>query len=89
MSQKINTFASQRFIFKEKNKPFLLQNASNLTHDFYMTIVKKNLLNFLVKTVIKNKAQGSENVKTLTARISIVDKNRTRIRRISEVKYEI
>ena len=30
----INTFASQRHVFDEKNEPFLLENASNLTHEF-------------------------------------------------------
>ena len=32
--ESINTFASHRLIFKEKNSPFLLENTSNLTHEF-------------------------------------------------------
>ena len=28
-----NTFASQRPVFEGKNEPFLLENASNLTHE--------------------------------------------------------
>ena len=42
----INTFASQRFILEGKNEPFLLENASNLTHEFLQE-------NFVVKIVIQ------------------------------------
>ena len=28
-----NTFASHRLVFEEKNEPFILENASNLTHE--------------------------------------------------------
>ena len=27
------TFAFQRLVFEEKNEPFILENASNLTHE--------------------------------------------------------
>ena len=38
---------------RKNNKPFLLENASNLTHEFlYDNFNKKILLNFLVKIVI-------------------------------------
>ena len=30
----LNTFASQRFVFEGKNEVFLLENTSNLTHEF-------------------------------------------------------
>ena len=30
----INTFASQRLVFEEKNEPFFLENTSNLTYEF-------------------------------------------------------
>ena len=50
----INTFASQPLVFEEKNEPFILENASNLTHKFlYDNFSKKILLNFLVKIIIK------------------------------------
>ena len=40
--------------FEEKNGPFLLKNASNLTHEYeYNNFNKKNSLNFFVKIVIK------------------------------------
>ena len=29
----INTFAFERLVFEENNEPFLLENASNLTHE--------------------------------------------------------
>ena len=29
-----NIFASQRLVFQENNEPFLLENASNLKHEF-------------------------------------------------------
>ena len=31
----INTFASQRLVFEEKNELFLFENASNLIHEFF------------------------------------------------------
>ena len=50
----INTFTSQSLIFEEKNEPFHLEKASNLTHEFlYDNLNKKILLNFLVKVVIQ------------------------------------
>ena len=46
----INTFASQRLVFEEKNTPFLLESASKLTHEFlYDNFIK----NFFVKKVIQ------------------------------------
>ena len=30
----INTFASQRFVFEEKIEQFLIENASNWSHEF-------------------------------------------------------
>ena len=43
-----NTFASQRLVFEEKNLPFLLENSSNLTHEFlYDNFNKKILLNLM------------------------------------------
>ena len=33
-SRYITTFASQRRVFEGKNEAFLLENASNLTHEF-------------------------------------------------------
>ena len=51
----LNTFVSQPFVFEEKNEPFVLENASNLTHEFLYNNFNKNiLLNILVKIVIKN-----------------------------------
>ena len=39
-----NTFASERLIFDGKIEPFLLENASNLTHEFlYDNFNKKTL----------------------------------------------
>ena len=37
----INNLASRRLVFKEKNEPFLFENASNLTHVFFMTILTR------------------------------------------------
>ena len=45
----INTFTSQRLVFEGKNETFLLENASNLTHKFCITVLTKN---FLVKKLI-------------------------------------
>ena len=42
-----NTFPSQRLVFEGKNEPFLLENASNLTHEFLFD-------NLLIKIVIQN-----------------------------------
>ena len=42
-----NTFASQRFFFEGKNEPFLLENTSHSTHEFFMT-------KFLLKLSYKN-----------------------------------
>ena len=40
--------------FEERNELFLLENVSNLTHEFlYDNFNKKILLNFLVKVVIQ------------------------------------
>ena len=36
---RINTSASRRLSFEGKNEPFLLDNASNLTNEFLMTIL--------------------------------------------------
>ena len=48
------TFASQRLVFEKKNEQILLENVSNLTHEFsYDNFNKQNLLNFLVKTFIQ------------------------------------
>ena len=50
----INTFASERLVFEEKNEPFLLKKTSNLTHELlYDNFSKTNYQNFLVKIVIK------------------------------------
>ena len=37
----INTFASPRLVFEEKNEPVLLENTSNLTHEFCMIILTR------------------------------------------------
>ena len=51
----VNTFASQCLVFEEKNEPYLLENAPNLTNKFLHDNFNKNiLLNFLVKTVVKS-----------------------------------
>ena len=48
-----NTFASQRLVLEEKNEPFLLENALNLTQKFLNdNFNKKILLNFCVKIAI-------------------------------------
>ena len=54
---KLNTFVSQRLVFEEKNESCLFENASNLTHDFCMTILtrkfnkifKESFLIFFIK----------------------------------------
>ena len=46
MSHLINTFASQCLVCEEKNEPFLLENASNLTHEFFMTIFQGEMIHF-------------------------------------------
>ena len=44
----VNTFAPQCLIFEEKNEPFFIKKASNLTHEFlYDNFNKKILLNKL------------------------------------------
>ena len=43
----INTFASQRLIFHEKNEPFLLENVSNLTYQFLYDNFNKNICQLL------------------------------------------
>ena len=49
-----NTFASQSLIFQEKNEPFLLKTASNLTDEFlYENLNKKIKQIFHVKIVIQ------------------------------------
>ena len=49
-----NTFVSQRLVFEEKYELFLLENASNLTHEFlYDNFSKKILQNLLVKAAIQ------------------------------------
>ena len=30
----LSLLSAQRFVFEEKNEPFLFENASNLTHEF-------------------------------------------------------
>ena len=51
----INTFVSQWFIFEEKNKPFLLEKASNLTHEFLYGILTRKINKiFLLKMLYKN-----------------------------------
>ena len=46
----INTFASQYFAFEENNEPFLLENASNLTHEFLQdNFNKKNFVKIVIK----------------------------------------
>ena len=52
--QKFNTFAFQRLVFEGKNEPFLLENASNLNHEFlYDNFNKKIFLNFLIIQKLK------------------------------------
>ena len=47
INENINTFTSQRLVSEEKNEPFLLENASNMTHKLlYDNFNKKILLNF-------------------------------------------
>ena len=43
-----NTFALQRLVLEKENEQFLLENASNLTHEFfYDNFNKKILVNFV------------------------------------------
>ena len=45
----INTFASQPLVFEGKNELSILENVSNLTHEFlYDNFNKKTLSNFLL-----------------------------------------
>ena len=44
MIQRINTSASQRLVFEEKNKLFLLENTSNLTHELLYDNFNKKFL---------------------------------------------
>ena len=37
------TLLSQRFVFEGKTEPFLLENASNLTHEFLYDNLKKKI----------------------------------------------
>ena len=49
---KINTFASQRFVFEKKSEQFRLENKSNLTHEFlYDNFNKTILATFIVKII--------------------------------------
>ena len=65
------TFASECLVFEGKNKPLLLENASNLTHEFlYENSHTKthllNLMHFQVEIVhffLKNEALRHESVK--------------------------
>ena len=51
---KVNTFASQRHVFEGKNEQFLLENASNLIHELFSTILTRKFNKiFLVKIVIQ------------------------------------
>ena len=56
MGTLFNTFAFQRLVFEGKNGIFILENASNLTHEFLYDIFNnKILLNFfLLKLLYKN-----------------------------------
>ena len=56
---KINTFASQRLLFEDKNEQFLLENASNLTHDFLYDNLKLLYKNSLVTFDPFSKRNGS------------------------------
>ena len=47
-----NTFASQRLGFEGKNEPFILENVSNLTHEFFMTILTRKF--FMLNLSYKN-----------------------------------
>ena len=42
-----NTFASQGLVFEEKNEPFLIENASYLTHEFLYDNFNKKILSNL------------------------------------------
>ena len=43
INSEVNTFASQRLVFEEKKKLFLLKNASNLTGEYFMTILTRKV----------------------------------------------
>ena len=53
INENINTFTSQRLVSEEKNEPFLLENASNLTHEFLYNNLTRYIQNFFGKIVIQ------------------------------------
>ena len=46
-----NALISQRLIFDEKNELFLLENTSNLTHEFFYDIFNEKIYQNLVKII--------------------------------------